>query len=149
MNKTRILPPTCLFISLAGMVLLNLFMPVVTLIPYPWNATGLIPMAVGMALNTIAGKAFIKSGNSIRAFERPEKLLTSGVYKYSRNPMYLGMVLILVGVAVLLGTLSPFIIAPMFAITMDRVFVIAEEEILEQHFGEQWTQYRAEVRRWL
>lgn len=148
MSKTRIMPPTCLFISLACMVLLNLFIPVMKLIPYPWNATGLIPLSLGMALNTIAGNAFIKSGNTIRAFELPEKLITSGAYRYSRNPMYLGMVLILVGIAILLGTLSPFIIVPMFAIAMDWIFVIAEEEMLEQHFGEKWKQYRAEVRRW-
>ncbi len=131
------------------MVLLNLFIPVITLISYPWNAIGLVPMTLGIALNLIAGKTFIKNGHTIKAFEPPQKLITTGVYRYSRNPMYLGMVLILIGVAILLGSLSPFIIAPMLAITIDRIFIIAEENMLDEKFGDQWKQYKTDVRRWI
>ena len=67
----------------------------------------------------------------------------------ARNPMYLGMVLILIGAALLLGTLSPFIIIPLFAITMDRIFIVAEERMLDERFGDERKQYKTNVRRWI
>jgi protein-S-isoprenylcysteine O-methyltransferase Ste14 len=63
--------------------------------------------------------------------------------------MYLGMIMILTGVAFLLGALSPFIIIPMYAITMDRVFIVTEENMLDERFGSEWQQYKANVRRWI
>ena len=149
MHSASARPPTYLFAALAGMMLLNLFFPVAVLIPYPWNAAGLVPLALGTALNLIAGRSFINSGNPIRTFEEPLKLVTTGAYRLSRNPMYLGMVLILTGAGVLLATLTPFIIIPVFAIAIDRVFIAAEETLLERRFGDQWKQYRKKVRRWL
>jgi protein-S-isoprenylcysteine O-methyltransferase Ste14 len=149
MNNERAMPPLYLFISLACMVLLNLFIPVYLLIPYPWNATGIIPLAMGMALNIIADKALKKTGTTVKPFEVSTVLVTSGAFRFSRNPMYLGMAMILTGVAFLLGSLSPFIIAPIFAITMDRVFIDTEEKMLEEHFGNKWKHYKANVRRWI
>jgi len=149
MSNGRILPPMYLFTSLASMVLLHFFIPVYQLIPYPWNAAGIIPLLLGMALNIVADRAFKKTGTTVKPFEVSTKLVTSGVFRYSRNPMYLGMIMILTGVAFLLGALSPFIIIPMYAITMDRVFIVTEENMLDERFGSEWQQYKANVRRWI
>lgn len=149
MNDMPMLPPAYLFIALSGMMLLNLFFPVLELIPAPWNAAGLLPLALGVALNLIANKALVRSGNPIKPFETPLKFVTGGVYRVSRNPMYLGMVLILTGIAFLLATLTPFIIVPVFAVVIDRIFIDAEEAVLEERFGDRYRQYRREVRRWL
>ena len=138
-----------LFISLASMVLLQFFLPVYQLIPYPWNAAGILPLLLGMALNIVADKAFKKTGTTVKPFEVSTTLVTSGAFRYSRNPMYLGMVMILTGVAFLLGALSPFIIIPIFAITMDRAFIVTEEKMLDECFGSKWKQYKADVRRWI
>ena len=148
MSEARTLPPTYLFISLASMVLLHFFIPLYQLTPYPWNAAGLIPLATGIALNLSADNAFKKYGTTIKPFEESQVLVTTGAFKFSRNPMYLGMVLILLGVAILLGALSPFIIIPLFTIAMDRMFIVSEENMLEQRFGNSWKQYKAGVRRW-
>ncbi len=131
------------------MVLLYHFIPVHQLILYPWNATGLIPLAIGIAFNASADNAFKHYGTTVRPFEESTALITTGAFKYSRNPMYLGMALILAGVAFLLGALSPFIIPPIFTIAMDRIFIVIEEQMLENRFGEQWQEYRNHVRRWL
>ena len=149
MSNGRILPPMYLFTSLAGMVLLHFFLPVYQLISYPWNAAGILPLALGMTLNISADRAFKKTGTTVKPFEVSTTLVTSGVFRYSRNPMYLGMVLILTGVALLLGALSPFIIIPVFVMTMDRIFIISEENMLDQRFGSKWTRYKANVRRWI
>ena len=149
MSETPMLPPVYLFFALSGMMLLHLFFPDPVLIPGRWNAVGLVPLALGIALNLVAGRTFIRSGNPVRALEVPQKLVTDGVYRFSRNPMYLGMVLMLTGVAFLLATPTPFIIVPVFAVVIDRVFIDAEETVLEERFGGRYRQYRQEVRRWL
>jgi protein-S-isoprenylcysteine O-methyltransferase Ste14 len=63
--------------------------------------------------------------------------------------MYLGMDLILIGVALLLGTVSCLVPVVAFAYTMNRVFVPVEEQMLAETFGEEWEKYRARVRRWI
>ena len=131
------------------MVMLNFLIPVHQLIPYPWNAAGMIPLALGVTLNAAADSALKKRGTTVKPFEESKVLVTSGIFSYSRNPMYLGMVMILIGVAILLGALSPFIIVPVFAVTMDRLFIIAEEKMLGQRFGHAWKQYKSNVRRWI
>jgi len=71
------------------------------------------------------------------------------VFRLSRNPMYLGMVLILVGAAMLLGALTPFLVAAGFAAIIETRFIPAEERMLAETFGDAWTAYRNRTRRWL
>jgi protein-S-isoprenylcysteine O-methyltransferase Ste14 len=63
--------------------------------------------------------------------------------------MYLGFVLVLIGIAVLLGSLTPWFIVPLFAVLMDRVFISVEEQMLQARFGQAWSEYKAQVRRWI
>jgi len=110
---------------------------------------GIIPLALGIAFNFGADTALKKYGTTVKPFKKSTALITTGVYKYSRNPMYLGTVLILIGVALLMGSLSPCIIIPGFIFIMDRLFIRAEEGMLNAQFGDAWTAYKAKVRRWL
>ena len=127
--------------SLAGMTLLHHFIPLMQVIPYPWNASGLLPLAAGIGLNLKADSLFKHYGTTVKPFEDSSVLVTSGVFRFSRNPMYLGMVVILVGVFLLMGSLSPLIIIPVFAIIMDKVFITPEETMLNEHFGDNWRTY--------
>lgn len=149
MNSVGALPPAWLFAALASMMLLHLFVPVSTLITYPWNAAGLLPLTLGIVLNLGADRALKRHATAVKPFDEPTVLITSGVFSLSRNPMYLGMVLILAGAAVLLGSLTPFIIVPVFPVAIDRTFITAEEHMLDSRFGDRWKQYKASVRRWL
>lgn len=149
MNNGPILPPAYLFTALSMMVLLHLFIPVYEVTPPPWNMVGIIPLALGIAFNFGADTALKKYGTTVKPFKKSTALITTGVYKYSRNPMYLGTVLILIGVALLMGSLSPCIIIPGFIFIMDRLFIRAEEGMLNAQFGDAWTAYKAKVRRWL
>ena len=149
MNSGPALPPLYLFTSLAAMVLLHFFIPVYEVTPYPLNIIGLIPLALGIILNLAADKALKKHGTTVKPYEESTRLITTGVYQYSRNPMYLGMVLILIGVALLMGSLTPYIIVPGFIVAIEQVFIRAEESMLHEEFGHDWTAYRENVRRWL
>jgi protein-S-isoprenylcysteine O-methyltransferase Ste14 len=143
------LPPAFLLISIVTMAALHLLTPVSRIIPLPWSLLGLVALACGILINVVADRAFRRAGTTVKPFEDSAALVTSGVYRLSRHPMYLGLVLILVGVAVLLGSLTQFIVIPAFALLLDRRFIVQEERMLEQRFGESWMEYKAGVRRWI
>jgi protein-S-isoprenylcysteine O-methyltransferase Ste14 len=149
MKHGRILPPTYLFNALAAMVFLHLFAPIYTVTHYPWNTFGIVPLATGVFLNLAADRSFKKRDTTVKPFEVSSALVTTGVFRFSRHPMYLGMVFILIGVALLLGSLSPYIIIPIFALLMNSTFISAEESMLDTRFGDEWRAYKSSVRRWL
>jgi protein-S-isoprenylcysteine O-methyltransferase Ste14 len=149
MKRKAVLPPIYLYAALVVMVALHFLFPVKRIIPFPWDLLGLMPLVLGIALNIIADKAFRVAKTTVKPFQESAALITDGVYRISRHPMYLGFVLILFGLAVLLGSLTPFIIIPIFAIVMDRVFIVVEERMLAEKFGQAWLDYKARVRRWV
>jgi protein-S-isoprenylcysteine O-methyltransferase Ste14 len=149
MKSKQVLPPTYLLVSIVAMVVLHFLLPVTTIIPLPWNVIGIIPLALGIAINIVADSALHKADTTVKPFEESAALVTSGVYRISRHPMYLGFVLILIGVAILVGSLMPYIVIPIFAVLMDRVFIQVEERMLEARFGEAWLGYKRQTRRWI
>ena len=76
-------------------------------------------------------------------------LITDGIYRLTRNPMYLGMVTMLGGVAVFFGTLPFYVVTIVYFVFMDRWFCLYEEEKLVVTFGRDYASYRSKVRRWL
>jgi protein-S-isoprenylcysteine O-methyltransferase Ste14 len=149
MRLVDIEPPVCLFVALTVIVVFHLFLPGVKLIPGPWNLLGVLPMAVGVVLNLAADRAFKEARTSVKPLGETRTLLTDGAFRFSRHPMYLGFVLILLGAAALAGSLSPFFVVLGFSVIMDVVFIRFEEKKLEQTFGNAWSDYQATVRRWL
>jgi protein-S-isoprenylcysteine O-methyltransferase Ste14 len=115
----------------------------------PWKLLGLIPLAIGIVLNLLADNALHKRGTTVKPFQESSALVSDSVYGISRHPMYLGFVLMLIGVAILLGTLTPWIIVPIFALLMEFVFIREEEHMLKEKFGPIWLEYAKKVRRWL
>lgn len=149
MKRRPVLPPTYLYIAIIVMVAIHFLFPVKRLIPFPWDLLGLLPLALGAALNIIADQAFRAARTTVKPFQESATLVTDSVYRTSRHPMYLGFVLILLGLAILLGSLAPFLIVPIFAVVMDRVFIVVEERMLAEKFGQAWLTYKARVRRWV
>ena len=76
-------------------------------------------------------------------------LVTTGVYAYTRNPMYLGMALILLGVACTTGIVSGLLVDPVFMAIIELRFIRPEEQMLRDIFGEEFDTYCARVRRWI
>ncbi len=144
----RVLPPTYFLASLALMAALA-FAPIAPLLAWPWRALGLFPIAAGVWLNLAADRAFMARGTTVKPFERSSALAIDGVFRISRNPMYLGMVLILIGVALLLGSLAPLLVAAGFAAIIEIRFIPVEERMLAETFGDAWTAYCGRTRRWI
>lgn len=131
------------------MGLLHFLLPVATFIAYPYNLAGGVPLVLGIILNLLADAALKRVGTTVKPFEESTALITDGVFRISRHPMYLGMLLILLGLAILLGSLTPLIVVAGFAIAMELVFVRTEERMLEGWFGDAWLVYKKTVRRWI
>lgn len=149
MKGKRFLPPAYLFTSIIVMCMLHFIAPVVKFNVYPYNLAGCLPLALGIILNLVADAAFKRYRTTVKPFEESTALITDGVFRISRHPMYLGMVLILLGIAVLMGSLTPLIVVIAFAISMELVFVKTEERMLEEKFGGVWLEYKKQVRQWI
>ena len=147
--KNEVLPPTYLLIAIVLVLAIHFVFPVLKIVPVPWNLLGIVPLACGIALNLIADRAFHQAQTTVKPSEESTALVTTGVFQISRNPMYLGYVLILIGIALIVRSVTPYAIIVVFAVLMDRVFIRVEEQMLEQTFGAAWSAYAAKVRRWI
>lgn len=131
------------------MVGLHWVLPLLNVVSAPWNLVGIIPLGLGVVINLIASSAFQQAKTTIKPFEESTALVTDGLYQVSRNPMYLGFVLVLTGVATLLGSLMPYAVILVFIILIERNFIRPEEQWLERKFGQRWRGYQQRVRRWV
>lgn len=145
----RILPPTYLLGAIILMVAFHFLCPLSQISHFPRTLLGIVPLAAGIVLNLHADRSFKRQNTTVKPFQQSRVLVTEGVFRISRHPMYLGMVLILAGIAMFLGSASPWAIVVAFAVVFDRFFVQAEERMLSQTFGRAFDQYKRRVRRWL
>ena len=123
--------------------------PGIIMIPRLWNLLGLIPIFLGVAINLSADSAFHQARTTVKPFEESSSLVTTGVFRISRNPMYLGFVLILIGIAILLRSLSTYLAILAFVFLIYRTYISVEERMLAEKFGANWEQYKSRTRRWL
>ena len=149
MKAINIIPPVYLFLAIAVMIFLHFLLPGTKVLGLPWNLLGVLPLALGIAINLVADKSFKRHETTVKPLEDSTSLITTGVFRLTRHPMYLGFVLILLGIAVLMGSFTPYVVVLVFAIFMDTVFIKYEEKKLEETFGEVWSEYKQKVRRWV
>ena len=145
----KILPPQLFYISIVLMVLLHFLVPLKILLSFPVTLIGIVSLVVGAMMAIREKKRFAKVKTNIKTFDKPDKLLTDGLYKYSRNPMYLGFVIALLGVWLLLGSLSPLLIVLIFIFITNTVYISFEEKMMEDTFGELYFAYKNKTRRWI
>jgi protein-S-isoprenylcysteine O-methyltransferase Ste14 len=149
MKPINITPPVYLFLSIAIMVLVHFLLPGTKILAFPWNLLGLISLTLGIVLNLVADRSFKNHETTVKPVEESTALITTGAFRLSRHPMYLGFVLVLFGIGLLMGSLMPYVVVLVFAIFMDMIFVRFEEKKLERTFGEAWLEYKKKVRRWV
>ena len=137
------------FVSIVMMVILHFLFPLAKIFPFSWNLLGLLPFLAGCVLNVFADRAFKKVGTTVKPFQESTTLISGGVFRLTRNPMYVGFGLIFLGIAMFVGSLTPYVIVIVFPILMDRIFMRVEEQMLEETFGEAWLEYKKKVRRWI
>lgn len=146
-RRRRALPPLYFLVALIIQALLGrVGAPFVA----DWlRLAGSVVVLAGLLLTVWGAGVFGKAGTTVHPHEQPSTLVTSGPFRFSRNPMYLGMAMALLGTALLFGKLLPFIVPFVFASTISRRFIQPEEERLHAQFGEMYAAYTNRVRRWL
>ena len=145
----RFYPPVLLLVAVVLMVALHYVLPVARWLAWPWRALGALPIAVAVLVGFWGAVQFRRHDTTIIPFEQSTGLIAEGPYRYGRNPLYLSMTLILVGLWILLGSLSPAVVVPLFVWWISSRFIANEERHLEAQFGRTYLEYKTKVRRWL
>ena len=149
--KPRIPPPIIMVLSATLMWMLNRWLPFGHWINAPWNRLGTLFIALGIAIIAAAMFRFRQAQTTVNPLDpsKASHLVMSGVFSRSRNPMYLGLALVLGGWGLWLGSASPWIIPPLFVIVITKVQIIPEEQALTQLFRAEYAAYRQRVSRWI
>jgi protein-S-isoprenylcysteine O-methyltransferase Ste14 len=149
-EKNRLdLPPVYLVLSLGAMAVLHFGFPIAQPIGEPYRYAGAVLIGLAGALGAWAVILFRRARTGVVPFSEATTLVLRGPYRFTRNPMYLGMAGILVGAAVALGSLTPWLVVPAFMRIISERFITPEEVFLERTFGRAYVEYKAAVRRWL
>ncbi|MSR23081.1 MAG: isoprenylcysteine carboxylmethyltransferase family protein [Gemmatimonadetes bacterium] len=143
------LPPVLFLGALVVQGAGHFLFPVLRVIPNPWNLGGVVLIVAGLGVVVVADLQFTRAKTTVHPFKESTALVTTGIFGFTRNPMYLGMVTILFGVAVTVGTLTAFLVPPLFGWVLSAGQIRMEEERLIRVFGSAYTVYAQRVRRWL
>lgn len=143
------MPPHFFLVALLASVLLDMLLPYPDFVEPGLRWSGSVPVLIGFWIAVSSSQRFAAAGTTIRPFERSTSLVTGGWFRWSRNPMYLSMIVILLGVGILLGSLQAFPPALILAPVLHYGFIRREEAMLTAEFGVDYEQYRSRVRRWL
>lgn len=143
-------PPPLIYVAgfLVG-VALELAFPIGGL-PLPLAiAAGVVGGGIWFWLDGSAMRRFQRAGTSMIPMRPSTALVASGPYRFTRNPMYLGMAALHAGLALALGVIWAVILLPLVLLAVDRLVIAREERYLERQFGDDYLAYKRRVRRWL
>jgi protein-S-isoprenylcysteine O-methyltransferase Ste14 len=142
-------PPILALIFIALAHLFGWFIRVPFGVPDFMQNVGFGLIVVGFFLAVAAFMEFRKAHTTLDPHGSVKTLVTDGVYRFTRNPIYFGFLLMVLGFPLNAGWYSGVLVAPFFMVTMNRLVIEKEEAYLEKKFGEAYTGYRSRVRRWL
>jgi protein-S-isoprenylcysteine O-methyltransferase Ste14 len=107
-------------------------------------------IAVGEALFSLSGMlTVLRHGTTVVPHHPVSRLVTTGPFQLTRNPIYTGHVVVLLGAALRAGSWWPLLVAPLCVRATTRLVILSEEEYLTRQFGDDYQRYRARVRRWI
>lgn len=147
--KRVIYPPMWLAIGIIAQFALNELFPGIYFATTAGQLVGGVILVVGLAMLVVAGGLFKQADTDLIPFKDVTALVTTGVYRYTRNPMYLGMALVLLGCAVTVGAATAFLIPPLFMVIIHYRFILPEEQMLRELFPQEFPAYCSQVRRWI
>jgi protein-S-isoprenylcysteine O-methyltransferase Ste14 len=146
------IPPVAQFLAVAaGMWLIAKYVPTLSAEIPARKILVVLFFCLGGMLAIPAIAAFRSAGTTVdpRCPEEASRLVASGIYRYSRNPMYLGLLCLLIAWGFYLSNLLGFACLPVFVLGMNRLQIQVEEKAMEAQFGDEYRAYRESVRRWI
>ena len=139
-------PPVILLCGLIAQVVLYFTFPILVNLSILF---GILILIIGISLVYISLRKLSKMKTTFIPDGKPEKLVKDGPFRFSRNPIYLGMLLILVGVSISLQSFSSLMISIVFGLIINFTWIKHEEKKLEDIFDSEWEEYSKRTRRWL
>lgn len=150
--NVRFPPPLIYLISLLAGAAANRF---VIRLPFPLDsgplltAVGVLVLASGVAALVMSFRHFQRTNQDPKPWKPTPEIIDTGIYAYSRNPMYVGMALMLAGFGFLFANLWMLGLVPVALVLNYVIAVRPEEAYLEELFGEPYVDYKRRVRRWI
>jgi protein-S-isoprenylcysteine O-methyltransferase Ste14 len=149
--KLKIPPPIVTVVTGGAMWLIDKLTPALGFqLPARYVIAGCVAFA-GVVVAVMGVASFRRAGTTVNPLrpERASSLVTAGIYRLTRNPMYLGLLLALIAWGVMLENALALLLLPVFILYMNRFQIRAEEAALTAAFGQDFADYKSRVRRWL
>ncbi len=145
----KIHPPvlTLIFIVVAYLAKRTIHLPFV--VSSVVENIGFALVVIGFLFGIAAFLAFRKARTTLNPHGKVAAIVSDGIYRFTRNPIYLGFLLIVIGLPLNSGSYWGVVLTPVFVISMNRLVIEKEEAYLEKKFKEDYTSYKSRVRRWL
>jgi protein-S-isoprenylcysteine O-methyltransferase Ste14 len=147
--NVRIAPPVLALLHIIAAFLLAWFLPLPFVVPPIVKYIGFALVVIGFLLGLGAVLAFRRARTTLDPYHPVSSIVTSGIYSFSRNPIYLGFLLMVIGIPLVGGTYWGIILAPIFILLCNSLVIEHEEAYLGKKFGTTYTDYKSRVRRWL
>ena len=149
--ELRIPPVVQVIVITAFMWILSSALPNLSFVLDSAPLVAMVVAAAGVIFSVLGVLKFRSAGTTVdpRVPSHSASLVTGGVYRISRNPMYVGFLLVLVAWGILLGNFASFVLLPIFVVCMNRFQIRPEERHMREKFGEAYSRYQAQVRRWI
>ena len=142
-------PPIVVLMFIVIAYFLGRFVPLPFVAPPFLRSIGLLLSFLGFLLGVGALMAFRRARTTVDPHGSVRQMVTSGIYRFTRNPIYLGFLLIVIGLPLNSGLYWGIIVAPFYILLMNRLVIQHEEAYLERKFKGDYVNYKSRVRRWL
>jgi protein-S-isoprenylcysteine O-methyltransferase Ste14 len=152
-NKThptvKIQPPFLALLNIALAFLLAWLIPLPLVVPLILRVSGFPLVLLGFLFGMGALMAFRRTRTTHNPHHSVARLVTSGIYRFTRNPVYLGFLLMQVGLLLNAGSYWGILLSPIMVLLFNRLVIEREELSLTQKFGDEYRRYKSKVRRWI
>lgn len=148
-KKLPIKPPYIAFLLLILSWLASYAVPQLNVVQETYRNIGIFVFLIGISLLSWSFYMFKKNKTPIIPGQKPTFVVSEGPYKFTRNPMYLGVTIVLLGASFYIGNLLSLLSPIIFFLIMNYYFVPFEEKLLEKIFKKQYINYKRKVRRWI
>jgi protein-S-isoprenylcysteine O-methyltransferase Ste14 len=149
--ELRVLPVVVFLLAILGIWVSAWFTPAWSFaVPWEFQITTVFS-AIGVLLGIGGVGAFARARTTTNPLnpEKASTIVSSGAYRISRNPMYLGLFMFLIALTIKLGNPTGIVFLPAFVIYMSRFQIEPEERVLLEQFGDEYAAYKSRVRRWI
>jgi len=145
----KIAPPVLMLLHIIAAFILDWLIPFPIVMPQLMKWFGILLVLAGLALGFTAVRQLTRANTTLDPYHSVTAIVTDGPYRFTRNPIYLGFVCMLIGIPLAFGTYWGALLSPIFILLMNNLVIQHEEAYLEKKFGSVYANFKSRVRRWV